>query len=91
MRAGGVGSTVIRATAWLMLAAAVVMGALALVGVATNSAPVDIVPEAWSPLGAVTGVLRVAFVAALGVAVSAAVPFLARLLGRRPTSARRSR
>lgn len=75
----GILATSVRASACILLVAASIIGALELVDqLATTSAPAEISPQPWAPLGALTGVLRLALLAALGVAVTAVATGLTR-------------
>lgn len=79
MRGGdGVLSTSLRASAWILLAAAVVIGGLELLDTVVSSAPADIAPQPWSPSAALGGVVRVVGLAAIGAMITAVV------LGVRP-------
>ena len=76
----GVVATTARASVWLLLAAALVVGALQVVNVVGPGAPVRLADPSWSPLGALAGLGRVALLAALGAAVTASVLALGRRL-----------
>jgi len=79
MRGGdGVLSTSLRASAWILLAAAVVIGGLELLDTVVSRAPADIAPQPWSPSAALGGVVRVVGLAAIGAMITAVV------LGVRP-------
>ena len=78
-------ATTAGASVWLLLAAALVVGALQVVDVVGPGAPVRLAAPSWSPLGALAGLGRVALLAALGAAATAIVLALRRRLARRPT------
>lgn len=72
MKGGAVIATSSRATAWILVAAAVVVGVLLITGALLSSTPVVIEPPLWTPGGAVVGLLRVGLLAGIGVVVTAA-------------------
>lgn len=74
----GAAATTVRAS----LAAAAVAGVLELADLLSGTAPVNVADPAWSPLEALVGVLRVAFLAAVGVAGTSAVLAVGRRLRR---------
>lgn len=74
--------TTVRASGWVLLAAAVVAGLLEVADLLSVSAPEKIDQEAWAPLVALGGLSRVALVAALGIAATAVVLALARRVRR---------
>jgi len=86
-RAGIVGTSA-RASVFILLAATAVIGALLLLASLAGGAPEQITPEPWSALNALSGVGRIAFLAAVGAAATSAVLATAsRLRKRRSTRA----
>lgn len=81
-RRDGALATTAAATLWILLASAVVGGVLELAALVSGTAAVDVAHQVWSPLGAVTGLLRVALLATLGFVVSATVLAVGRRLRR---------
>ena len=79
-RRDGVVATTVRASAAILLAAALVVGVLQVVDVVGPGAPVRVADPSWSPLGALAGLGRVALLAALGAAATAIVLALHRHL-----------
>jgi len=71
-----------RASVLILLAAAAVIGALELLDSLVGSTPAQITSEPWSPLNALTGVGRVAFLAAIGVAATSAALAAAKRMRR---------
>ncbi len=84
----GIVSTSARASVLILLSAATVIGTLQLLSSLVGGAPEQITSQPWSALNALTGVGRIAFLAALGAATSSAVQATSnRLQKRRSTRA----
>lgn len=82
----GIVGTSARAAALILLAAAAVIGTLLLLASLLSGAPEQITPEPWSVLNALTGVGRIAFLAALGAAATSAVLATSNRLRKRPST-----
>lgn len=67
-----------QATLSILVAAAVIAGALYLIGVPLSSTPVTIEPAPWSLGSAVVGLLRVGLLSGVGVAITAAAIWATR-------------
>lgn len=78
----GAAATTVRAALCILLAAAAVGGVLELADLLSGTAPAEVADPAWSPLEALVGFLRVVFLAAGGVAATAAVLSVGRRLRR---------
>lgn len=81
-----VASTSLRATALILVAAAAVVGVLELVDTFLTSASVQISSEPWSALSALTGLLRVAGLAAIGAFATWMVLTAHQRYGRGPSA-----
>ena len=83
MRGRGAAATTVRATLWILLAAAAVGGVLELADLASGTAPVEVADPAWTQLGALGGLGRLALLAAVGTATTVAVLAVAARLRAR--------
>lgn len=83
-------STSLRASALILLAASAVIGVLEIVDALVTSTAVQIPSGSWSALSALTGLLRVAGLAAIGAAATGVIARVHRSLDHRHSTPHQS-
>lgn len=71
-------TTILSASAWILFATAIVVGALELLDLLSSGATAQIEPEPWSPLAALGGVARLAGLSAVGIGITRTALAVAR-------------